>query len=52
MVCDIWAEVEGYVEDLSWRMQDLAYRLQLVLEWCEGVAHSLSIPLPLMLEGI
>ena len=33
-------------------MQDLAYKLQLVLEWCEGVVLFLKIPPPLLLEGL
>lgn len=34
------------------RMQDLAYKLQLVLEWCEGVVHALKIPPPQLPKGL
>lgn len=44
-------EVRGFGEDSQARMQDLAYKVQLILEWCERIAISLWIP-PHILEGI
>lgn len=50
MVCEMRADVKGYGEDAQIHMQYFPYRLQLVLDWCEEVSHSLKIPLPIMLE--
>ena len=51
-ICDVRTEVRNYGEDSQAHMQDLAYQLQLILEWCEGAALLLQILPPLLLEGL
>lgn len=51
VVCDVGAEVKNYGDDTQFRMQDIADKLQSVLDWCEGVALTLNILLPLMPKG-
>lgn len=42
---DICNEVLNFVEDTQVRVQDVAYKLRLILEWCAQVARILHVPL-------
>jgi hypothetical protein len=44
LLYDIW----GYGEDTQIFLQDLDDKVQIVLDWCEQVAHLLNVP-PLVL---
>lgn len=52
VVCDAHTKVKNYGEDSQARMQNLNFKLQLILEWCEGVVFTLKISPPLLLEGL
>lgn len=49
-ISNVYLEVKNYGEDSQAQMQDLAYKLQLVLEWCESVVVTLKIMPPLLLN--
>lgn len=51
VVCDVCAEVKNYRDDTQSRMQDIVYKLHMILDCCDGVSLTLNIPPPLMLEG-
>lgn len=50
-ICDVRADVKNYGEDTQSRMQDIAYKFELVLDWCEGVSLTLNNPPLMMLKG-
>lgn len=39
-------------DDSQARMQDLAYKVQLILEWCDNVVVSLQLSPPLLPKGL
>ena len=49
---DVRTEVHNYRDESRSWMQDLTYKVELILEWCESIAISLWLPTLLLLEGI